>query len=269
MNSILALLISIFLTTIKSKRPDIKGFNLKHCGKEGHWAEKCFGKNPDNYNRADAFGYEIKLEGSKITFGDWKANYTIYEDPVYAHLFNNYNAFWTPQDCFCYYFGKPSTRVKNRYSWSGKPVPRFGNKFNSYGQAMMTDINGNIIVIYSYSYDMRENKTAIVPHEFWQDNLILMKWYVYSSPDEKKACLRERFENKFSQQGTLILQKNKSGIVDKLKICGPVKFDDFMTNLKNNVIILDCGMYQGNNRSYHKWRAPKKFWDDYVIETIT
>ena len=44
----------------------------------------------------------------------------------------------------------------------------------------------------------------------------------------------------------------------------------FMLTTKGGMkILLDCGMYQGNNRSYHKWRAPKKFWDDYVIETIT
>ena len=46
----------------------------KHCGKEGHWLEDKMGIKHNSKNEPDIFGYEMKKNSSKITFGDFSAS---------------------------------------------------------------------------------------------------------------------------------------------------------------------------------------------------
>ena len=47
--------------------------SLQHCGEEGHVLEKWMGLTPNNKNEPDLFGYEMKKDSPKISFGDWSA----------------------------------------------------------------------------------------------------------------------------------------------------------------------------------------------------
>jgi hypothetical protein len=105
------------------------------------------------------------------TFGDWSADYYIFKNK-HSKYFTSKDA-GVNRDRFMQIFGtyKPD---KDRYSWSGEVTPKI-KKFNRYGQKLTVDENKNIIAIYSYEQDSRENKVGIIPVDMQINNLILAR----------------------------------------------------------------------------------------------
>ncbi len=81
-------IIELFRKNVKGKLPNVDGKNQRHDGKKGHWLEEQFGIPANADNAPDLLGYELKDEtSSKITFGDWSANYYVYKDSKYSSIF--------------------------------------------------------------------------------------------------------------------------------------------------------------------------------------
>jgi hypothetical protein len=68
------LILDRFNSHIKGKIYETENSNIKHCGKEGHWLEKQMNLDHNNRNEPDLYGYEMKKESPKITFGDFSAS---------------------------------------------------------------------------------------------------------------------------------------------------------------------------------------------------
>jgi hypothetical protein len=239
-----------FVNNVLGKKADTSSYNQRHDGKAGHWLEVQMGIDPNAYNDADLFGYEMKNQTkSKTTFGDWSANEYIYKN-------DNYNI---SRDDFIEIFGQYNN-VKDRYSWSGKPTPKV-DKFNEFGQKLVIDNKKNIIAEYSYSKDKRVDKATIIPPSMQVDNLEIAKW---SSSGNKS--LREKVENKFDQEGFFICKKDSNGVYNSIQFGDTMNFDSFIENVKNGDIYFDSGMYQGNNRPYSQWRANNSFWNSKITQ---
>lgn len=261
-------LIQIFENNVKGKSPDTTGRNMKHDGKEGNWLEEQFGKTPDADNHADFWGYELKNQTtSKTTFGDWSANKYIFKTGEYVECFSN-KQIGTPQDNFCSIFGKPNPEKDNRYSWSGSPCPKI-DKFNDFGQKLIIDTNKDIVVIYSYSKDLRENKKNIIPLKLQKDNVELARWYGEISPTTKKKdkCLKSKLEDKFNDKGWFTCKKDDNGKYCEICFGEPMNYDNWLNLVKKGIVFFDSGMHQGNKRPYSQWRANNSFWNSLIIET--
>ena len=259
-------LIDLFNKNVRGKKPDISNYSLKHDGKVGNWLEKQFGKNPDNDNKADFFGYELKNETrSKTTFGDWSANYYIFKDANYAYIFKNLPDNYSSQDKFCELFGLPNK--DNRYSWSGLSCPQI-DSYNICGQTLRVCSNYDIIVLYSYSVDKRPNKHIIIPIELRQDNLIIAKWFGIQSPDSNKRnkSLKQKLEDKFNDKGWFTCKTRADGRYEKICFGKPINYNSWIELVKSGVVFFDSGMYQGNKRPYSMWRANNSFWNAMIIE---
>lgn len=247
-NEIKKEIIERFRNNVMGKKADTKSYNQKHDGKAGHWLEKQMGIDPNGENAADLFGYEMKNQTkSKTTFGDWSANDYIYKNKEYD----------ISRDEFIMIFGQFNSE-KDRYSWSGKPVPKIG-KFNDFGQRLVIDEDKNIIAQYSYSEDKRDEKSEIVPTAMQVENLIIAKW----SSSGKKS-LREKVENKFDQEGFFICKKDSNGVYESIQFGEPMNFDSFIDGVKNGDIYFDPALNQGNPRPYSQWRANNTFWDSKI-----
>lgn len=261
------LLIKLFRENVKGKMPDVDGRNARHDGRAGNWLEEQFGKHPDADNRADFFGYELKNETtSKTTFGDWSANRYIFKTGPYANLFKN-SSIGTPQDVFCQYFGQPNPKKNNRFSWSGKPIPRL-NKYNDFGQIMIIEPNKDIVIKYSYSEDRRENKSSIIPLQLQKDDIELARWFGSTSPSTKRAdkCLKDKLEDKFNQKGWFTCKTDSNGRYKEICFGGTFNFDQWLDLVSKGIVFFDSGMYQGNKRPYSQWRASNTYWDSLIIE---
>lgn len=196
-----AKLIEIFRTKIKGKSPDVTGRNERHDGKYGHWLEQQFGVSSNGNNAPDLWGYELKNETtSKTTFGDWSANEYIYKNPAYSSVFRGYDTV-TKRNVFLRIFGKSNMEKNGRYSWSGSPCPKISG-YNSFGQILSIEANGDIVALYSYSQDRRENKDEIVPELLRQEDLVLARWYGRFSPSTRETdkCLKAKLEDKFNDK---------------------------------------------------------------------
>ena len=233
-------LVSIFQHRIKGAKLPV----LSHDGSIGHWIEKQFGISANADNAADWNGYELKSGSSKTTFGDWSADY---------YLWNTSSDFSRTE--FLKIFGTKSRLDRpNRYSWSGTVFPK-SSCTNSYGQCIVADIEKGISIYYDFSKDNRKNKHDIVPAEF-QDHVIeLAHW--------SKEGLQRRIRDKFGQKGWVKFVK-QNGTFDQMWIGGPIHYDDWINSVKNGDIFLDSGMYydpdKPNNRPYSNWRASNSFW---------
>jgi len=160
-------IIELFKQNVKNKKADTSSANQRHDGKEGHWLEQQMGISANADNDADLLGYEMK-KGTlqKTTFGDWSADY---------YIFKGKEATITREEFFKY-FGKPNEAKGGRISWSGEVSPKI-NYFNRFGQKLIVDDDDlNIIAIYSYSEDKRENKDVLLPDNLKQNRIILAKW---------------------------------------------------------------------------------------------
>lgn len=261
------IIIKLFRDNVKGKIPDITGANLRHDGRYGHWLERQFLIHANCDNSADILGYELKNETtSKTTFGDWSANRYIFKDSNFKNLFSGQTAY-EKQDDFCRIFGKPNIQKNNRYSWSGSPVPKI-NYYNDFGQILIIGSNLDIFAVYSYSKDMRINKSIIVPSQLQQDNLILAHWFGQVSPTNarKDKCLKAKLEDKFNDKGWFTCKTAPDGRYNEICFGNPFNYNDWIERVKQGIVFFDSGMYQGNKRPYSQWRANNNYWNSLIVE---
>lgn len=245
-------IIKIFKENVKGKKADVSKANKNHDGKKGHWLESQMGVSPNSDNMPDLLGYELKNETtSKTTFGDWSPNYFIFKDKDQSV---------SRKDFICT-FGKYNEK-KDRYSWSGEPVPKI-DRFNKFGQKLFVDSNNNVIITYSYKEDLRTDKVSIVPKELQIDDLILAKW--------DNEILKDKFERKFSQKGWFTCKTNKDKIYESIHFGPPMNYNSWIEDIKKGIVIFDSGMYHDekkkNIRPYASWRASNKYWNNLLTDS--
>lgn len=245
-------IIALFNNNIKGKK--FKNKDKTHCGSEGQWLEKLMNLKSNNKNEPDIFGYEMKKESAKITFGDFSASeYLFSKNKDTLDEINNKKISMSRDD-FIKTFGTINS-IKNRYSWSGSCVPRYGI-WNSCGQRLIFNDNLDLCAIYCYSKDEREYKN-IFPSDIKNKEIIIAIW--------KEEKLREHINKKFNKKGFFICNK-KDEVYDKICFGKPFNFNFFVENIKTDIVIFDSGMYQGNNRNYSQFRSSNKFWNKLIVE---
>lgn len=241
----------IFDKCVKNKK-----FNKnekKHHGEEGMMIESLFTKNTNSNTHADFYGYEIKKSANKISFGDWSADEYIFNQKDYLDKLNlgvELNNFNKKQ--FLELFGNYNYE-KNRNSWSGKVCPSYYNKWTYSGQILTIDDKNNIYILYSYSKDSRNNLKENIPNSIKNKKFIVLAFWSFSSIETKVS-------RKFNNIGTVIVNKNKENIYDKIIFCKSITPLLFIEKIKECIIFFDSGMYEGNSRNYSQFRANKSFW---------
>jgi hypothetical protein len=242
-------IIKLFKQKVKGRKADLSNYETKHDGKEGHWLETQMNIKANASNSPDLYGYEMKkATKGKTTFGDWSANYYIFQDKKYK----------ITRDKFLQIFGKPNMKKVGRFSWSGEPCPII-KSYNSFGQKLFVDKAKNIIVKYSYNKDQRKNKKKIVPLIMQKENLIIAHWDVSS--------IKEKLENKFNVKGWFRCLKDANGVYSKIVFGNPVTFKKWIKGIESGEVFFDSGMYQGNIRPYSQWRANNSYWDKLITST--
>jgi len=245
-------IIALFNNNIKGKK--FKNKDKTHCGSEGQWLEKLMNLKNNNKNEPDIFGYEMKKESAKITFGDFSASeYLFSKNKDTLDEINNKKISMSRDD-FIKTFGTINS-IKNRYSWSGSCVPRYGI-WNSCGQRLIFNDNLDLCAMYCYSKDEREYKN-IFPYDIKNKEIIIAIW--------KEEKLREHINKKFNKKGFFICNK-KDEVYDKICFGKPFNFNFFVENIKIDIVIFDSGMYQGNSRNYSQFRSSNKFWNKLIVE---
>lgn len=245
-------IIALFNNNIKGKK--FKNKDKTHCGSEGQWLEKLMNLKSNNKNEPDIFGYEMKKESAKITFGDFSASeYLFSKNKDTLDEINNKKISMSRDD-FIKTFGTINS-IKNRYSWSGSCVPRYGI-WNSCGQRLIFNDNLDLCAMYCYSKDEREYKN-IFPSDIKNKEIIIAIW--------KEEKLREHINKKFNKKGFFICNK-KDEVYDKICFGKPFNFNFFVENIKIDIVIFDSGMYQGNSRNYSQFRSSNKFWNKLIVE---
>jgi hypothetical protein len=231
-------IISLFRANVVGKKaPKVEG---EADGAQGHWLEKQFGLTPNGRNEPDIDGFELKKDSSRISFGDWSADYYIFKNEQHR----------LDRDGFLSIFGT-FTPQKNRFSWSGSVVPKYG-LWNEFGQTLYIDERNNVYALYNWRMDLRPDKERIVPQEFRNGNLVLACW--------KATSLALKVEEKFNRKGWFICLKDESGAFVELGFGEPIAFTSFIEFVKSGEVFFDSGMYEGNERPYSQWRANKTFW---------
>ncbi len=240
-------IVELFNTNVRGKVPDLTGMNIGHDGGAGHWLEKVMGIQANSSNTPDLYGFEMKNNtSSKTTFGDWSANYYIYQDKNYP--IKN-------RDDFLRVFGRPNPDKGMRYSWSGQPCPKI-KSFNPYGQILVVDIDKNISARYSYSKDLREDKSTLIPTALQTEDLIIARW--------DKHSIQKKLERKFNQKGWFKCLQNSDGIYTSIVFGDPISYENWIKLVESGVVFFDSGMYQGNPRPYAQWRASNSLWNQLV-----
>ena len=252
-------IIDIFEANVKGQIPDLSGYNKNHHGAEGHWLEKKMGIAPNNDNKADLLGYEMKKPTAKITsYGDWCPDVALwnktkrnkskpYPEISVLHRDNE----------FLKYFGQPNPKKNNRLSWSGRPVPKVGS-YNEFGQILRVDADDNIVAYYSFSKDPRPNKGALIPTALCREDLILAKW--------TKGWLLTKLENKFNDIGWFKCYKNNAGQYTEIGFGNPFTYSEWIGLVKRGIVYFDSAMTEGNSRQYAMWRANNSHWESLIIE---
>lgn len=247
-------IIQLFNTNVKGKIPNVSDQNQKHDGKYGHWLEKQFGIPANRNNAPDLLGYELKNQTtSKISFGDWSANYYIFKDDDFSDIFQGRKT-EEKRDIFLRIFGH---NVTGRYSWSGSPCPKI-NKYNDFGQVLSISNDNNILAIYSYSQDKRSEKSTIVPIKLQKENLILALW-------EEKS-LQGNLEKKFNQKGWFTCKTDSTGAYNEICFGAPMNYSTWLDLVRKGIVFFDSGMHEGNSRPYSIWRTNNAYWDSLIIE---
>ena len=242
-------IIRLFNKKVKGRKADLTKYQIRHDGKEGHWLQSQMNIPATAENLPDLYGYEMKKSTKgKTTFGDWSANYYIFQDKKYV----------ITRDTFLQIFGKPNVKKKGRFSWSGEPCPRI-ESYNSFGQKLFIDKNKNILVRYSYSKDQRGKKNKIVPISMQKNNLLIAYWEADS--------IKKKVESKFNVKGWFRCLKNNDGIYTKIVFGDPLDFKKWIKGVESGEIFFDSGMYQGNTRPYSQWRANNLYWDNLITST--
>lgn len=255
------IIIDHFLKNVKNKKINIDDYNSKHCGRYGHWLEKQFDIKHNSRNEPDIYGYEMKKECKKITFGDFSASEYIFSKN--RQMINYKNNWILPDENkiskiqFMKYFGQFNI-LKNRFSWSGSCIPKY-NKWNNNGLILKISENNNIEIYYSYLKDSRFCKKDFPDFLQTQKEILIVFW------DNEK--MKNHINKKFNKNGFFMCKKNKNNnMYEKICFGKQFNFEYFINGIKNNKIIFDSGMYDGNSRNYSHFRADYNFWNDLIIE---
>jgi hypothetical protein len=227
--------------------------HLEHCGEEGHYIEKCLGLEHNAKNEPDFKGWEIKKKSKKISFGDWSSTGYLFKQDNYMKSFNNIPFNITRND-YMKYFGNYNID-KKRYSWSGSCIPKY-NEWKYNGTIIVIDNNNNIYIVYSNNKDTRNIK---LPNLFTKQEYIILQYW-------KQANIKKFVENKFNKNGFVIFEKNNENIYSKMLIGNTIDFKKFINLFKNNKIIFDSGMYEGNTRNYSQFRSNCNIFKELIIE---
>jgi len=185
-------IIDLFMSNVKDKEII---FLKKHCGSEGHWLEEQMGIKRNSKNEPDIFGYEMKKNSNKrITFGDFSASeYLFSKNKIIIENMNGWKKDENKisRDDFIKYFGTPNPLKNNRYSWSGKCVPVYG-EWNNCGQIMYFNDNLDLCISYSFEKDFREIKNTF-PIFLKEKNIVIAIW--------KNDKLKNHINKKFNKKG--------------------------------------------------------------------
>ena len=245
-------IIKLFRENVKGKVANTSSSNSRHDGKEGHWLERQMGIKANNRSSSDLLGFEMKKDATKISFGDWSADTYLYKELKDL-----------TREKFIKIFGKKNT-VKNRWSWSGEPVPKIDD-WNNFGQKLVIDENNNIKAMYSFHNDKRSDKASIVPKNLQKNEIPLAVW--------NSMSLERRIESKFGDNGWFICMKNSQGEYNKIGFGDPLSFDDWIQLVSEGKVFFDSGMYfdkaKPNNRPYSQWRANGVVWYSLIKESYS
>lgn len=250
-------IVELFMTNVYGKKSDTSSSNIKHDGKKGHWLETQMGVVHNRNTAPDLLGFEMK-DGteSKISFGDWSADYYIFNDPKYFPMGEKLKKIARREKYFLPIFGKPNEEKGGRFSWSGEPIPKIKHT-NSFGTTLLVDDDDNIIIKYYFSLDSRADKMEIVPENIQVDGLTIVTW--------SANVMRTKVNDKFNQKGWFICKKDKSGIYNQIVFGNPIPFEAWISMVRAGDIYFDSGMYQGNSRPYSQWRANNATLDNLVV----
>ena len=252
-------IIKLFEKNVKGKKPDTSNQNSKHDGKKGYWLETQMGIKHNGDNAPDLHGFEMKNKttSGKISFGDWSADEYIFISDKNINETNK--EFQFSRNDFLKVFGKPNPEKENRLSWSGTPCPTYFCDVTLFGQELTMDDEENIIIMYHFSKDTRNNKSSIVPIKMQKDNLVIAKWY--------KISLKKKLEKKFNQNGWFTCSTDKDGKYTHIHFGLPMNYNSWISLFKKKIVFFDSGMYETNNRPYSQWRASTGFWHSLIVET--
>ena len=242
-------LVNIFRTKIRGRPLP----TMTHDGSIGHWIESQFGVAANADASADWQGYELKTGTSKTTFGDWSADWYLWQIP---------DSGISSRDEFLQIFGTQSRPDRpGRYSWSGSVFPTV-HGYNMYGQVMAVDRNLDVVIYYDFSRDQRPNKSSIVPRHL-QQTIELARWY--------RETLEARVVNKFGQRGWAKFEAS-GGVINSMLVGPPMNYSQWIQGVRAGHIFLDSGMYYDpinpNNRPYSNWRAVNGYWESLATQRI-
>jgi hypothetical protein len=251
-------IIKLFNTRVKGIEICLEGENIKHCGKEGHWLETKMGIKHNKKNEPDINGYEMKKYSSKTTLGDFSASEYAFSEKNKRTIINTLNN-WTDEkklsrSDFIKTFGNPNPSKENRYSWSGRSVPKYGD-WNSNGQMLSITKNNDIVAYYSFSKDTRSVKNDF-PTFLQNENIVIALW--------KSSKMKPHIDNKFNKKGFFICKKI-GNTYEKICFGKAFNFEYFIECIKNKKVIFDSGMYDGNCRNYSQFRG-SDFWNELITE---
>jgi hypothetical protein len=192
-------IITLFKNNVKGREVCLKGQNINHDGKEGHWLETKMGIKHNAKNTPDINGYEMKKYSKKITLGDFSASeYAFSKRRESINKINN----WTDEEKvdrpnYIRTFGNPNPDKNNRCSWSGSCVPIYGS-WNSNGQMLSITENNDIVAYYSFSKDTRTIKNDF-PTFLQKDNIVIALW--------KSSKMKPHIDNKLIKRDSLYVKK--------------------------------------------------------------
>jgi hypothetical protein len=250
-------IVNLFINNIKNKKINIVSKNKNHDGAEGHWLETQMEIRHNSKNEPDIFGYEMKKDSKRITFGDFSASeYIFSKNKQIIYEFNNWKEnIKMSREEFIKYFGNSNKQKHGRYSWSGKCVPIYG-KYNKCGQKISIDKHNNICIFYKYYKDTREHKKEYI---YLKEGKILIAIWL-------KSKMEQHINKKFNSNGFFICKKEEN-IYKKICFGKAFNFSYFIENMKNKNIIFDSGMYCGNLRNYSHFRSSGvNFWNKLIVE---
>lgn len=242
--AIRAAIIARFDAKVRGRKPELKGMNRGHDGKEGDWLTREMGLKVNGKNAPDFRGFEMKkFSRGKTTFGDWQPG-----DSLWTGASKSMS-----RDEFLQIFGRPNPAKNGRFSWSGVVFPKL-SAFNDFGQKLLVDDSDTVRAIYSFQKDQTPNKQKRVPAQFQRNDVELANW--------GSSRIETLLESKFNQLGWFRCFKNDSGEYSHLQFGPPITFPLFIGLFRQGRVFIDCGMHMGNSRPYMPWRALNTLWDE-------
>jgi hypothetical protein len=217
------------------------------------------GLEPNCRNKPDIYGYEMKKESRKITFGDFSASeYLFSQKKMTIDTFNGWinNRIMVSRKNFIHYFGRSNQHKNNRYSWSGRCVPTY-RKWNEFGQIMEFNDNNDLCIYYLHDKDKRISKSDLPSFLMTDKKLLIVVW--------KKEKLEHHIDNKFNNKGFFVCKK-LDDTYERICFGKTFNFTYFVENIIKKNIIFDSGMYVGNTINYSQFRSPSNFWNLLIIE---